>query len=65
MAISRNKYRTFTFYCDSCGDFFDTIEDNIPDAWDDAKKAGWKTLINESGHRFHYCPDCWENELCM
>lgn len=56
----KNKYRTYTVYCDSCQDFFDTIEDQIVEAWEDAKKAGWKTLVEENGTRAHYCPECWE-----
>lgn len=70
--IRKNKFGTFTIYCDSCSDFFDTNEDSAQDAWEEAKSAGWTRSIDinelhelsyrSSGKQdvYHMCPECKE-----
>lgn len=63
MVAKKNKFGSYTFHCDFCPDYFDTIEDSIKDAWEDAKEAGWRSVFNSKGNTAnstHYCPDCWE-----
>jgi hypothetical protein len=57
--IRKNKFGTYTVYCDSCSDFVDTIEDNPADAWREATLEGWVRIFNED-YSSHYCPECWE-----
>ena len=60
--IRKNKYRSYTVYCDECQEYLGTIEDNMADAWEEAGKIGWKAQLNSEGIRLHYCPECWRKE---